>query len=169
MLNATKVSFSFENVIRKYVDIGALAKILTIRKVDLNSLIVKDFIIENSKCVIVDSTITSNNFSIKVEETTNTSFSFNLPEIQNILKSQNNEIGVYVSGTTEISFRGEEQLAFAFTGFILNIEEDGSLYFEGEPDRMFLTKSPSVTIDTDSIPPSFIIEDEFGLSEIEFD
>ncbi|MCW3074618.1 MAG: hypothetical protein JWP69_1687 [Flaviaesturariibacter sp.] len=163
-----KVSFAFENILRRYVDIGLLMKILTQRKVDVNNPVVKNFIDEVSECILVDSTITSNNFSIKVEKSSSADFSFDLPEIQKVLQSQGNSLQVMSSGTQEISFKGEKQLAFAFTGFGIKVNDDGTLYYEGEPDRMHLTRVPTAT-PLEIQPTYLMLGDEVGLAEIEMD
>lgn len=160
-----KLSFAFENVNRQYVDIGALCKILNQRKFDSENPVATSFINEDAECLIVDSTITSNNFNIKVEESSETGFSFDIPAIDKILSSGGNNINVKTEGAMQISFNGPTQLAFAFTAFLLKVEHDGSIYYEGEPDRMYLTKAPHE--EENRIPPPVLLNEQPGLSEIE--
>ncbi len=160
-----KISFSFQNVNRKYVDVGKLCLEFSKRKFNLEHPVIKRFLDEDEMCIIVDSIIISNNFSIKVDRTSKIDFKFNIPEIQNILSSSENKISSSSSSSLDISFEGEKSLAFAFTGFVLNCDEDGSIYFEGEADKMHLTAIPNVE---DTIPPNIdLLESEFGLLEIE--
>jgi hypothetical protein len=160
-----KISFSFQKVNRKYVDVGKLCLELSKRKFNLEHPVNKRFLDEDETCIIVDSIITSNNFSIKIEEASKSDFKFNIPEIQKILSSSENKISSSSSSSLDISFEGEKSLAFAFTGFVLNCDEDGSIYYEGEADKMHLTSIPNVEY---TIPPSIdLLDSEIGLLEIE--
>lgn len=160
-----KVSFSFQDVSRSYVDIGKTCGELSKRKFNIEHPVNKNFLEETEQCIIVDSVIASNNFSLKVEETSQKDFKFDVPEIQNILKSSGNKVTAKSSNSLEISFQGENSLAFAFTGFVLNCDEDGSVFYEGEADKMHLTTIPD---DTVIIPPKVnLLESEFGLLDIE--
>jgi hypothetical protein len=124
----------------------------------------ESFISKKSKCVIIDSIITSNNFSIKAEEFSDNSFSFNIQELTSILSLQNN-IHVVAQNGKEISFVGNISLPFAFTGFYLNIASDGSIHYENEPNKMFLTVDPYNTDESlGEILP--FINDEIVLCEI---
>ena len=163
----TTISFSFENVQRKYVDIGILGKTLVQTKFDKNNPVVQNFIEEKSECVVVDSIIASNNFSIKAEDTSTSDFSFDIPEIEKVLSSQNNEIKVATSSKLEISFTGSKHLAFAFTCILINIDDDGHISFDGEPDKMFLTKEP--INNNMPLPDLYLLCDDSGLNEIDFD
>lgn len=162
---AEKISFSFQDVSRSYLDIGKLCSELAKRKFNIEHPINKNFLEETEQCIIIDSVITSNNFSMKVEETTQKDFKLDIPEIQEILKSKGNKVSAKSSSSLEISFQGETSLAFAFTCHVLNCDEDGSVYYEGEADKMHLTKIPTDDI---IIPPNIdLMESEFGLLNIE--
>lgn len=139
--NVSKVSFSFENVNREYVEKNALLKTLLNKNFNPSHATNKSFISKKSKCVIIDSIITSNNFSIKAEKYNDSNFTFNVQELTNILSSQNN-ISITSQTGKEISFVGNTSLPFAFTGFYLNIEIDGSVHYQNEPNKMFLTVDP---------------------------
>lgn len=160
-----KVSFSFQNVSRSYIDMGKLCAELSKRKFDLENLVNKRFLDDEEMCIIIDSIITSNNFSIIVEETSKSDFKFDIPEIQNILTLSGNKISSSSASSLNISFEGETTLAFAFTSFVLNCDEDGSIYYEGESDKMHLTVIPNNGI---SIPPNFdLLESEYGFLELQ--
>lgn len=162
--NVTKVSFSFENVNREYFEKNALLKTLMNKNFSTSHAVNKSFISKKTKCVIIDSIITSNNFSIKAEEFTDNSFSFNIQELTSILSLQNN-INVVAQNDKEVSFVGNISLPFAFTGFYLNIASDGSVHYENEPNRMFLTVDPYNTDESlgEVLP---FINDEIALCEI---
>ncbi len=138
--NVNEISFSFQNVKRTYLDKGKLAKLLQANKFDIKNPYNKLVIEEEAGFAIVDSIITSNNFSIKAEKTSETGFSFDLPTIEGVLNSENNKVKVSQSSNTEISFEGEKHLAFAFTAFFILINDDGTFYLNNEPDEMVLTR-----------------------------
>lgn len=162
-----KVSFSFQNVYRSYIDIGKLCMELSKRKFNLKHPVNQSFINETEKCIIVDSIITSNNFSMKVEETSNQDFKFDIPEIQNILSSSGNKISAKSSNSLDISFQGDKSLAFAFSCFAINCDEDGSIYYDGEADKMHLTTIPN---ENDEVTPPIIdlLDTEYGFLDIEY-
>ncbi|MBZ4033906.1 hypothetical protein K6T82_03960 [Flavobacterium sp. 17A] len=165
--NDTKqVSFSFQNVHRYYVDVTALTKNLKNRKFDPKDPIVKAFIEEKAKCHVITSVITSNNFSMKKEEQNGTNIDFNINAINSSLGSEN-KIEASSSSKLEISFKGQKQLAFAYTAAILEIDIDGNVSYSTESDESFLTNTPEDN-DTEFIEPEYFIENAFGLSEIKF-
>ncbi|WP_320051760.1 hypothetical protein [uncultured Acetobacteroides sp.] len=161
-----KISFSFQNVSRSFVDVGKLCDLLSKRKFNLDNPVNKTFVDESAKCIIIDSVIKSDNFSICVEESTESDFKFDISEIQKAISSNGNNISTKSSNNLNISFQGDKSLAFAFSGFIVNCDEDGSIYYEGEPDKMNLTVEPTKT--SRVIPPYLdFIESDFGLLEFE--
>jgi len=165
---AKTISFSFDNVQRQYIDLGTLGKVLVQKKVDISNPVIQNFIEEKSECIILDSVITSNNFSIRVEDEYSTGFSFNIPEINKVLSSLNNDIKVSSSSSLEITFNGSKQLAFAFTCLLVNIDDEGHISFDGEPDKMTLTKEP-VTNYPQFNCEKYILNENFGLNYIDFD
>lgn len=164
--DTTEISFSFQNVSRNYINSTALSKLLKNRKFDPNDPIVKKFIDEEAKCLIITSVITSNNFTMKKEQHGGANIDFNVDAISNSL-STDNKVEVSSSNSLEISFKGKKQLAFAYTAAIFEIDDDGNSSYSNEPDKSYLTTSPDDT-DLENFEPEYFIEDEFGLSDIEF-
>lgn len=160
-----KVSFSFKNVLRRYIDKGELFNALEERKFNLKNPINKFFLEEKATCIIIDSVITSNNFSIIVEKTNKKDFQLNIPDIHNAINFNNN-LKINSNNSTELSISGKKPLAFAFTGFILKCDIDGSIYFDNEPDEMYLTKHPEE--DIEDLPQKIdLLNGKFGLLNIE--
>jgi hypothetical protein len=162
-----KVSFSFQNVTRNYVNVTALSKLLKNRKFDTTDPIVKTFISEEAKCLIITSVITSNNFTMKKEGKRDTNIDFDIKAIRDSLSTEN-KVEVSSSNSVEISFKGQKQLAFAYTAAVFEIDDDGNSSFSNEPDKSFLTTSPDDE-DFENFEPEYFMEEEFGLSDIEFD
>lgn len=156
------VSFSFRNVKRKYVDRGELLKELKQKKFDKDLTIITSFIKDQKKCIMITDIITSNNFSIAKTEFGGIKQAFNLPELQGYFSSTA-DIKVETSGDLEISFTGEKELAFAFVGVELGIDEDGSIYSDTAANRVVLTAVPNSYEDNTK---QFIIE-EFGMLELD--
>lgn len=162
---AKKISFSFQNVTREFIDIGELGNILSKRNFNLKNPVNQPFIDETSTCVVIDSVIRSDNFSIHVEEANSSDFKIDTQEIANVLGSGESKVSTKSSSDLNISFQGNVPLAFAFTGFVLLSDEEGSIYYEGEPDKMHLTSVPN----NESIKPPLVdlLDSQFGLLELE--
>lgn len=155
----TKVSFSFQNVVRHYFDIGSIGNFLKGKKFDKTNPATGFFFNENATCIVIDSTINSNNFSLHIEETSQNDFKLNIPAIQQILGNFEAGISAKQEGDLTISFSGKRSLAFAFSTIVFSITEDGIITFARDdfeaysnkellkglfpvitPDRVFLYK-----------------------------
>lgn len=118
------VSFSFENVHRHFVDQGLLGSQLVGNAVNLNNPAVA-VIQEGGRCLVVDSVIVSNNFTVKAEETSSSDFEFNLGDIQNLLGAEDQKVKVDKTSEKTLSFKGEDPLTFAFSCIELTLADDG--------------------------------------------
>lgn len=164
--DTTEVSFSFQNVCREYIEVTALTKALKNKKLDPNDAIVKAFIEESAKCLVITSVITSNSFTMKKDTRKGTNVDFNIKAINDSLSSEN-KIEASSSNNLEISFKGTKQLAFAYTAIILEIDDDGNISYSTEADQSDLTVLPDDE-GIEEIEPEYFIEEEFVLSNIEF-
>jgi len=127
---ATKVSFSFQNVVRHWLDIGLLGKLLSGKILNASSPTTAQFLNHEAICMVIDSVITSNNFSMSVEKATKNSFKLNIPKIEGLLKAQKNSLVVQSSGSREVSFKNPTSLTFAFSGIIIHPSHSGKISFE---------------------------------------
>lgn len=163
----TKVSFSFKNVHRHSIDIIALMRSFGQYKADIENPVTKSFISGERQCILVTGVIVSDNFSMKVEECSDHKFAFDIPEIHGLLSAKGNKIQVSSNNATEISFKGDKQLPFAFEAIKLLVSFDGSIDLDDDPDRMFLTVVPEDIDDQKPLP--MFLDEEDGLTNIEYD
>lgn len=113
---ARTVSFTFADVQRRWIDPGLLGAELKGREVDRTQPAAGIYFGDDPwALLVVDSALTSNQFSIQVESSTDGGAVLNVPAIQEIVAQA--KVGVEVSSTasTEVSFRGKQHLTFAFT------------------------------------------------------
>lgn len=160
-----KVSFSFRNVNRKYVELSALIRTLNDKKFVVDNSITKSFINDEKKCIIITDIITSKSFSIKKSTTSENNIQFSLPDINELISIQDSKIMVEKNSDLEITFTGEKELAFAFKGVEIGIDDDGLLYSDTAVDKAVLT-SGSINVNDENETKVFSME-EFGLIEFE--
>ncbi len=94
----------------------------------------KDILEQEATCLIIDSVIVSNNFTINAEKLSGNDVRIDIPAIQQIVGKIAAGIKVNSSSSTAISFHGEKNLAFAFSSIVLNSDDDGNLSFGLRPE-----------------------------------
>jgi hypothetical protein len=126
---ATKVSFSFNKVIRYWIDDDVLGSELTGSVLDKANPGAAIFFQPGGKytCFIIDSTITSSDFTISVDQSSGGNFQIKLPAIQQIVQNAQANMSVASSSSTSISFTGQRQLAFAFSCISAQLDSDGRI------------------------------------------
>ncbi|HET7790786.1 MAG TPA: hypothetical protein VFK78_08325 [Gemmatimonadales bacterium] len=111
-----QVSYSFRDVARSWVDLDALGKALEGRAVDRRNPAASIFFGKDAPYafLVIDSVITSPDFTIVADRTSDPSFRFDVPGVQAALGAS---AGVTVSttGGTDLTFKGVKRLAFAFS------------------------------------------------------
>ncbi len=125
---ASRVSYSFNNVNRTYVDNNWLGRILTGRVIDKQNPAAAIFFGQDEYAfLIIDSVITSSDFTISVDRTRNQQFSLDVPVIQALVASAN--VGVQVSTTSgyDVTFQGDRSLSFAFSCVQLYMTAEGRI------------------------------------------
>lgn len=161
-----KISFTFHNVNRSHIDIGKLGAFLEGKKLKkenpANNLLFQN----KAKFIVIDSTIVSKNFSIDVEESSISDFSFDIDGINQIIGKVDNNISINSSNKLNISFSGKKSLAFAFTGVVLDVAQDGTIGFT--PDNFdSQQKKTSEKGNLNITPDTFLFYEEDGLIEFE--
>ncbi len=125
--DVAKVSFSFDHVNRTWMDNGILADELEDQRIRRNALTEGFFGLAASRLLLIDSVITSNDFSIHASETTDDGFEFNLSALKKEIGSVDGKFSVRESGKRSLVFQGEENLPFAFTCIRLQLNRDGHI------------------------------------------
>jgi hypothetical protein len=140
---ASEVSFSFRNVRRRYVDNNWLGRVLAGRVIDRNNPAAEIFFGEDGySFLVVDSVITSSDFSISVERTAAQGFNLDVPAIQTLVAQAKAGVEVTTSSGFDLIFQGEKSLSFAFSCV-----------------RLYLNKAGKIT----SMPPEFDVVLDRGL------
>ncbi|HYW47572.1 MAG TPA: hypothetical protein VE959_32180 [Bryobacteraceae bacterium] len=125
------------------------------------------------QCYILDSAITSRDFSISVEKSNKAGFKVDVPAISQIVTKANANISVSSASSLSVTFKGDRQLGFAFScvrasfddtgkftslepgGVIPNLEALGPIdpdrMVAHTPDHVLLTRDPMmITVDFSS-------------------
>ncbi|MBC7923418.1 MAG: hypothetical protein H7Z75_20260 [Ferruginibacter sp.] len=120
------LSFSFEDVHRQFIDQTKLGDMLLNQPVELANPAVAT-VREGGRCLVIDSEVVSNNFSVRAERTTDANFAFDLGDIKNILEAGAQKVAVKATNEKTIQFKGEAPLAFAFTCVELFFDDAGQV------------------------------------------
>ncbi|MCB0532002.1 MAG: hypothetical protein KDD14_07360 [Saprospiraceae bacterium] len=126
--DATKVSFSFENVKITWIDNGLLGEALIDQSIDLrNPMTAGFFTTPASKLLCIDAVITSSNFTFNVEESTHDNFAINLEALKKELGQAETKLEAIESGKRTVRFKGKQPLPFAFTCLWLQLNPEGRI------------------------------------------
>lgn len=125
---AAEVSFSFSEVERIYIDPSRLGQLLAGRQLDPRSPVVGDFIGNEAwQCLVIDSVITSKDFTISIDRQSSHDFKLDVPAIENLLSQANSNIQVNSASNASLTFKGPEARAFAFTCQSLIFDPSGNI------------------------------------------
>lgn len=138
--DVTKVTFSFENVRRIWMDNGILAAELKDQRIERNAMTSGFFDFPASKLLLIDSVIVSNDFSIHAAETVDDSFGFDVQAITEEMGGVGGKLKVESRGSHTLTFQGEDSLPFAFTCVHFRLDGEGRI--TGMP--AFTRKIPTV-------------------------
>lgn len=122
------MSFSFGGVKRVYVEPSAVGRLLSGKALDSGNPVVASFLQEEAwDCLLIDSVITSSDFSINVERRATQDFKLNVPAIEQILSEAKAQIAVVGSAGLSLTFRGLNALTFAFSCQRLILDQSGNI------------------------------------------
>jgi hypothetical protein len=157
---ATKVSFRFSSVARWFVDATDLSAAVQNRRIKLSNPLVSNFLGDDPLgFYVIDATITSRDFAMRVEKTQTDAFNLAIPAIQEIVGKANAGIQVESRDALEIAFKGSLDMPFAFSCLEFVLGDQGkigsiklhenlpSFGFEGKPSgskQVLLTEEPGL-------------------------
>lgn len=124
---AKKVSFSFQEVIRFYISPSQIGKLLQGHALDAGNGSNNIFLRKEAQLLLVDSVITSKDFSINVEMSSAKDFSLDIASIQQIVGQVKPAVQLASSSASDITFKGETPLAFAFTCLHCELDDGGRI------------------------------------------
>lgn len=125
---AAEVSFSFGKVQRQYIEPSQLGCLLAGRCLDAANPVAACFLQDDAwDCLLIDSVITSSDFSIQVERRAQQDFRLDIPAIEQVLSSA--KAGMTVAGASALSltFQGPKPLTFAFSCQRLLLDQNGKI------------------------------------------
>ncbi len=124
---AETISFSFQEVIRNFISAGKIGGILKGKALDTDNGSNTIFLQKEARLFLIDSVITSKDFSIKVEKTNSNDFSVDVTGIQQIIGQGNTKVYVESHSGLDLSFHGPTPLSFAFTCIELIPDDAGRI------------------------------------------
>jgi hypothetical protein len=125
--SVSNISFSFRDVKRKYIDPTKFGKLLRGISLDRKNSSNEIFLSEGYDFIVIDSIITSSDFSIKIDEKEADNVSINIEAIKEIAGKLNT--GMEVSSLTglDLYFKGPKHLTFAFSCVLFKLNPDGMI------------------------------------------
>ena len=125
---ASEVSFSFSDVQRVYIEPSRLGQLLRGRQLDLSNPVASAFVGKNAwECLVLDSVITSKDFTISIDRQASADFQLDVPAIEDMLAKAKADVKVSSASTASLTFKGAEARAFAFTCQALIVDEHGAI------------------------------------------
>ncbi len=113
---AKEISFSFNRVQRRWVDLGKLGLQLKTNRLDLTHPAVKIFMGEEaSTFLLISDAIVSNSFGVNLESGREDAFEAGVPAIQQFVADAKLDVRVKSSFKNNITFEGDSPLTFAFS------------------------------------------------------
>lgn len=124
----SKVSFSFSKVNRSYIDVNHLGQTLKGRIIDKKNPAANEvFNSRRSKLLVIDSVITSSDFTISVEASSSQEYKLDIPAVEAFIASVKPELRVSSSSGLELTFQGDKNLGFAFSCYELDLDSKGRI------------------------------------------
>jgi hypothetical protein len=121
---ASEVAFSFKDVSRKWVDVGAVGNQMAGRHLNEENPAGKIFLSEEYAFLLIESTITSSDFSMSVEKARSDDFEINMSLVKDIVGEAGAAVEVRSTSKRDVTFKGKEALPFAFTCCRIYLDEN---------------------------------------------
>lgn len=169
LANASTVSFAFRNVERQYVDVNVLGQRLGGARLDFANAASAIFR-QGWTALVIDSVITSSDFSIALETKQGGGVALDLPAIQKVVAAAEVGVEVVSESERELVFRGPKALTFAFTCVRLFLDAEGRISaLPPQTQPVFLEVAAS-GVDTSVVhvaPPRLVLGARPALVEFE--
>ncbi len=130
-----KLSFSFGNVVRKYIDTLELGHILVSNDIkgDPDNMFIEEISRnEDIKLALITDVLTSSDFSLSTYKDNATGAKINIPLIQEYLGNIDTNLTVEKVSENEIKFKGDTPLTYAFTCVEISIEPATGKFSRGQ-------------------------------------
>jgi hypothetical protein len=151
---ASQVSFTFSQVQRHYCDPSRIGRLLSGKSLDRSNPVVASLVGDDPwDCLLIDSVITSRDFTLHVDQTSKQDLHLDVPAIEQVLMKAKLNVQVSSASGRSLTFQGEKALAFAFTCERLTLNERADI-IQMPPDtraRSFGKPSSEVLLSKDSV------------------
>jgi hypothetical protein len=124
--NATQVSFRFDRVQRRFIEVTQLGKVLSGNALARGNPVTTMFLEQRSELLVIDSVLVSPGFAVTAEELRSAATSTELP-VSTLPTSVNADVTVSRVNERTISFDGSASLTFAFSCVRFFVDEHGVL------------------------------------------
>ena len=169
MKNAKKISISFKNVRRIWIDKNELGGALRGKPIDMTHPSMAPFLGDDKhQMLLISDAIVSNGFAINVDKSGSGEADIQLPEIEGIVKDANTKMNVAKTSKNSITFEGEDFLTFAFSCIQLQVMDSGSLGVgmsfltrdaDGNETEVYEDEPSHVELDDDLFNPGMMVFD----------
>ncbi|WP_025740482.1 gasdermin [Aquimarina pacifica] len=130
-----KMSFSFGNVIRKYIDPLELGQILLSDDIvgDPDNIFIQEIISNKEvKLALITDVLTSTDFSLSTYNENNGNAEINVPLIEKYLANIETHLSIERISENEVKFKGSTPLTYAFTCVEINIDPETGKFSRGQ-------------------------------------
>jgi hypothetical protein len=128
MQGAEQVSYSFANLLRRFVDLNQLGHALSGRRIRRTNPAAAIFFGSSKYALLViDSVITSNRFSLHVDRAAKSGFSMDLPAMRQLAATAGTGLALESTTGLDLTFQTATRLTFAFSAVRFYLGPDGSI------------------------------------------
>ncbi len=128
MQGAERVSYSFANLLRRFVDLNQLGQALSGRRIRRTNPAAAIFFDHGSYALLViDSVITSDRFSLHVDRAAKSGFSMDLPAMRQVAAMAGTGLALERTTGLDLTFQTPTRLTFAFSAVRFHLGPDGSI------------------------------------------
>ncbi|GAA4278732.1 gasdermin [Aquimarina mytili] len=145
----SKMSFSFGNVVRKYIDTLELGHVLVSNDIkgDPDNMFIQEISEKKEvKLALITDILTSTDFSLSTYKDNTTEAEINIPLIQEYLANVDTNLTIEKMSENEVKFKGDTPLTYAFTCVEINIDPVTGKFSRGQwLDNIRSVKDSSTT------------------------
>lgn len=128
MQGGERVSYSFANLMRRFVDVNQLGQALSGRRIErANPAAAIFFDHRKYDLLVIDSAITSNRFSLHVDRAAQSGFFMDLPAMQQLAATAGTGLALESTTGLDLTFQTPTRLTFAFSAVRFYLGPDGSI------------------------------------------
>lgn len=159
---AKEVSFSFGDIVERFVDLLELGNHLSAHNIQKTNPVISPLIKDpNADLLLVDSVLASNNFQVQAEKMRENETALNLEPLEHLVKVEEVKVAFDRAQKRAIGFAGQDYLSFAFTCVVMNIDPVSHKIFDIQADnrQLVLEDTTALRVLVEEEPEMLDIED----------